>query len=213
MQLVSAIVSESFYEELRTRQQLGYIVSSGVSPNGKALSMAFIVQSSTAKNEKLTTEIIKYIDCIRSNYLEILSNAQLGVYVKSLIDQKTEPDKQLSAEVTRNWAEISSGRKQFDRSRREVAALLDLTKDDLLQFWDQLYVNDGRRVLITEMIPQVGVTSGPKPSKTNNFTTRSPSSTSGIVLGINDIEVYRQAQSRMSTIDMITQNVIYRGIG
>jgi insulysin len=115
--LVSSIVSESFYEDLRTRQQLGYIVSSGVRPVGKTKTLGFIVQSSTAKAEKLTKEILKFLDNIHGNVLEKLSRGDLAVFVKSLIDRKTEPDKQLATEVTRNWAEIASGRLEFDNEK------------------------------------------------------------------------------------------------
>jgi len=194
MELIGTIVAEPFYEELRTRQQLGYIVSSGINAVGKTKTMGFIAQSSTANNEKLTNEIIKYLDNIRPKFLEKIGKADFAVYVKSLIDRKTEPDKQLATETTRNWAEIASGRLQFDRSQREVAALLDLTKEDLLDFWDRLYLKDGRRVLITEMIPQVGATSTPPPPTSTGYThsASTTSKSSGLVLGIDDIEIYRQ---------------------
>jgi secreted Zn-dependent insulinase-like peptidase len=66
--------------------------------------------------------------------------------------------KQLTTEATRNWGEIGSGPLQFYRTQREIAAALDLTKNDLLKFWDNLYVKDERRNLITtEVVPQVGV--------------------------------------------------------
>jgi insulysin len=201
MELVGAIVGEPFYEELRTKQQLGYIVSSGVRAVGKAKALGFIVQSSSAKNEKLTNEIIKYLDNVRPKFLEKLGKADFAVYVKSLIDRKTEPDKTLATETTRNWAEISSGRLQFDRPQREVAALLDLTKEDLLEFWDSFYVNDGRRVLITEMVPQVGPTSTPKPPTSTGYSSSNlestDSNTSSLVLGIDDIDLYRRDRSRL----------------
>jgi secreted Zn-dependent insulinase-like peptidase len=82
-----------------------------------------------------------------------LSKADFAVYVKGLIDVKTEPDKQLATEVTRNWSEIASGRLEFDRAQREVAALLDLTKEDLITFWRTIYSQDLRRVLITADCP------------------------------------------------------------
>ena len=199
MELVGAIVGERFYDELRTRQQLGYIVSSGVRAVGKTKSLGFIVQSSSAKNEKLTNEIMKYLDNIRPQYLEKLNEGDFAVYVKSLIDRKTEPDKQLATETTRNWAEISSGRMQFDRAQREVGALLDLTKEDLLDFWDRMYVKDGRRVLITEMIPQVGPTAVPKPPVSTGYASSLASTdtkSSGLELGIDDIHSYRKDRAR-----------------
>ena len=51
----------------------------------------------------LSVEIINFLDSVEEKLLQKLSKANLAVYVKSLIDQKTEPDKDLAVEVTRNW--------------------------------------------------------------------------------------------------------------
>merc|ERR1712028_255668 len=96
-------------------------------------------------------------------------------------------------------------------AQREVAALLDLTKEDLLVFWDRHYVNDGRRVLITEIIPQVGATSSPVPPTSTGYaaslktpsTNTGTSSSSGLILGIDDIEIYRQNQAQLKTTDLV----------
>lgn len=203
MELVGSIVSEPFYESLRTKQQLGYIVSSGVRPVGKTKTMGFIVQSSSAKNEKVTKEILKFLDSIRPNFLEKLPKGDLAVFVKSLIDRKTEPDKQLATEVTRNWAEIASGRLEFDRTQKEISALLSIEKDDLIDFWDRLYTKDGRRVLITEMIPQTGVASSPAPLKSTGYvpTLTSLSKSSGLVLGEDDIQKYRDEREKLVSVE------------
>lgn len=186
LELLSAIVTEPFYEDLRTKQQLGYIVSSGLRALGKTRFLGFIVQSSIATNDKLTTEIFKYLDGVKPKLLEKLSEGDFAVYVKSLIERKTDPDRQLVAEVQRNWGEIGSGRLEFNRVQTEVGALLELTKSDLLEFWDRLYINDGRRVMVTEIVPRVGKSSSAAPplsySGKDDF---------GKKLGIDDIEAFR----------------------
>jgi insulysin len=204
MELVSTIISEPFYEDLRTKQQLGYIVSSGLRSMGKTRFMGLIVQSSVASTEKLTTETLKYLDKVRPNQLQKLSKGDFAVYVKSLIDRKTEPDKQLASEATRNWGEIGSGRLQFDRVQREVAALLDLTKDDMLDFWDELYINDGRRVLITEMVPRVGPASTAAPPTTTGYKAGDVAGGDGPILGIDDIERFREDREMLmaSAVDL-----------
>ena len=190
IELLSAIIAERFYEDLRTKQQLGYIVSSGVRGLGKTRYLGFIVQSSVATNEKLTKEMFTFLDGVRPNFLEKLPKGDFAVYVKSLIDRKTEPDKQLSTEVTRNWGEIGSGRLQFNRSQLEVAAALEVSKEDLLEFWDDLYVNDGRRVLVTEVVPKIGPASTNEPPKSTGYDGSQEIST----LGIDDIPKFREAR-------------------
>ena len=187
LELISSIVAEPFYEDLRTKQQLGYIVSSGLRALGKTRFLGFIVQSSVASSDKLSLEIMKYLDGIRPGLLEKLSEGDFAVYVKSLIERKTDPDKQLVAEVTRNWGEIGSGRLQFDRVQQEVSALLDLTKGDLLEFWDKLYLSDGRRLLVTEMVPRVGAAATKAPP-----TSYKVDGYFGDLIGIDDIDELRR---------------------
>jgi len=118
-----------------------------------------------------------------------------SLFCISLIDKKTEPDKDLAIEVQRNWAEIANGRLQFDRQQREAAALLDIEKEDLLDFWKRIYSGNGRRVLITEMIPRQGAASAKAPPLLTGY--GSPDfPTESYVLGIDDIEEFRRVRER-----------------
>ena len=138
IQLLAAVISEPFYDELRTKKQLGYIVSSGVKAIEEYRTLSLIVQSSVASAETLTGEVLKFIDGVHDKLLVPMNKGDFASYVKGLIDKKTERDKQLGTEVTRNWGEVISGRLKFDRMQSEAKALLDLEKEDLLQFWDEL---------------------------------------------------------------------------
>lgn len=190
IELISSIVSEPFYNELRTQKQLGYIVSSGLRGLAGTRTLSFVVQSSVAPSAKLTVEIINFLDSVESNLIEKLALGDLSVYVRSLIDRKTEPDKELSVEVTRNWNEIASGRLQFDRLVNEAAALLEVGKEDLLEYWRNLYSRDGRRMLITEIIPHRGEAASPQPPPSSGY---EPGDlfTPGLVLGIDDVPLFR----------------------
>jgi len=192
LELISSIVEQPFYDDLRTRQQLGYIVSAGIRAFGKTRILAFIVQSSVAPVEKLTTETLKFMDRIRDR-LEKLPKSDLSIFVKGLVDRKTEPDKMLAAEVMRNWSEISTDRLQFDRIQKEALALLDIQKSDLLEFWDRIYVSDESRVLITQVVPQSGPASSPSPPKTTGYASAANKTPppEGLILGIDDIQAFR----------------------
>jgi insulysin len=196
MELLNAVVHEPFYEELRTKQQLGYIVASGIKGVAETRTLTFIVQSSVAPSNELSVKILQFLDNVKSNILDKLLNADLAVYIKSLIEQKTDPDRDLSQEATRNWSEITSERLQFDRLQREAAALLDIEKQDVLDFWNTLYRADGRRILITEIIPQHGAASSQSPITSGGYG-RSDFSTSNYILGIDDIEQFRKDREHL----------------
>ena len=191
IELMNAIVAEPFYEDLRTKQQLGYIVSSGVRALEETRTLAFVVQSSVKPSGTLAIAILEFLDKLHLR-LEALNEGDVAVYAKAMIDRKTEPDKQLAFEVTRNWNEIITGRFRFDRVQREVKALLDIRKDDLVSFWDRLYRKDGRRVLVTQIIPRFGPASSPEPPKSTGYGTRRDQSINGTILGIDDIQQFRK---------------------
>jgi len=196
IELLSAIVQEPFYNELRTKKQLGYIVSSGIRGIGDTRTLSFVVQSSVATADELTLEILNFLETVEDKILSKVSKADVAVYVKSLLDRKTEPDKELTTEVTRNWSEIASGRLQFDRIQKEAAALLDVSKQDLLDFWKKLYSGDGRRALISQVIPKRGPASSTAPPTTTGYTSDDVN-TEGLVLGIDDLEQFRRDREKI----------------
>lgn len=151
----------------------------------------FIVQSNVAPSSTLSLEILKFLENVEEKLLQPLSKADLAVYVKSAIEKKTEPDKDLAVEVTRNWSEISNGKFQFDRLQKEAGALLNVTKDDLINFWRQLYSGDERRMLITEVIPRNGSASSELPPRSADYN-KDDQQTTGLVLGIDDLVQFRR---------------------
>ena len=91
----------------------------------------------------------------------------------------------VAALASRNWSEIASGRYQYDRLRAEVAALLAITKADIVDFWDQLYAKE-RRMLVSEIVPRTGPKSK-EPALSSGYSGGTPTT----VLGINDIDQLR----------------------
>ena len=110
----------------------------------------------------------KFLDGVNTELLTPLSAIDVELYVKGLVDRRLEPDKQLAIEVTRNWSEIASGRFQYDRLQAEVGALLSVTKQDIVEFWNNLYVKE-RRMLISEIVPKIGPVSKKVPLRSSGY--------------------------------------------
>ena len=99
VEIISAVLSEPFYEELRTKQQLGYIVSSGVKAISDTRNLSFIVQSSVAPVEKLTKAITTFLAGAKQKYIETLTEEKVEQYIKSCVLSRTEPDKVLAQKL------------------------------------------------------------------------------------------------------------------
>ncbi|KAJ2828571.1 hypothetical protein GGI24_002360 [Coemansia furcata] len=61
--------------------------------------------------------------------------------VQSLISIKQEKPKSIDDEYFKMWSPINSDKYNFDKSNEEIEHLKQLSKDDLLAFWDK-YVNE-----------------------------------------------------------------------
>ena len=86
LEILNSVVEEPFYNELRTKKQLGYIVASGVKGVAETRVISFIVQSSIAPSDALTIEILSFLDRVESTILSKLSEIDLSVYVRRYVN-------------------------------------------------------------------------------------------------------------------------------
>ena len=72
------------------------------------------------------------------------------------------------------------------------------------KLWDDLYIKDGRRIMITEVVPQVGVASTVAPPKSTGYKAGKTPPGSGPILGIDDIEHFRTDREKvlLASIDV-----------
>jgi len=133
LELFSQIINESCYNQLRTKEQLGYIVFSGVRRSNGAQGIRVIVQSDRHP-DYLDSRIESFIASIKES-LEKMDEAEFATQVEALASKRLEKPKKLSVRNGRFWSEILSHHFNFDRDNIEVAALRQITKDDVIEFY------------------------------------------------------------------------------
>jgi len=151
IELLSDILNKPAYHELRTVQQLGYIVDEGVVSYEDVRVLYIMIQSSIASPDGLLTRIETFLEEFRKNALENLSEEEFNEYVTSLAALKAEPEKKLSHRLGRFWREISNGTLDYHRAEREIEALGKVKKEDVVQMFDQFIDENApeRRCLIS----------------------------------------------------------------
>jgi insulysin len=120
--LLAQILSEPCYSQLRTEEQLGYIVGSGVDSQRGVVSLRIIVQSSVKPPEFLEERVDNFLAKFKE-ILKGMTKSDFEQYVQVLIALKLEKDKSLSQESTRHFLEISRRRYDFNRREKEVEEL------------------------------------------------------------------------------------------
>jgi insulysin len=174
LDMISHLAYNSAFNQLRTKEQLGYIVSAFVRKvAGGAWSLAVIVQSSVAVPSLLEERSQAWLTLFRQE-LEELSLEELEKEAGAVVAQLMERDTTLSQEVSTMWGEIvnaaslphSKGIPAFDRVERIAQELVvsascspeeetpekksaAVLKQKMLAFFDKYFAVDApeRRVL------------------------------------------------------------------
>ncbi|KAG0170307.1 Insulinase (Peptidase M16) [Apophysomyces sp. BC1034] len=132
LSLLAQIAQEPCFDQLRTKEQLGYLVFSGVRKQTGSMGMRFIVQSErdTIYLENRIEDFLTKLRLIIENMTADEYNAQ----VQSLIFKKLEKDKNLGQEGHKYWTHIHSGYYEFNQVDKDVQELKTVTKESLLEF-------------------------------------------------------------------------------
>lgn len=136
LELLVKIINEPCFNILRTKEQLGYIVSSGIRRSNGVQGLRVIVQSD--RHPEYVDQRVETFIASMETYIEQMPDEEFERHKEALAAQRLEKPKRLSARSSRFWAEITSQQYNFDRVNIEVAYLRTLTKTDILNFYKEL---------------------------------------------------------------------------
>ena len=152
--LVNLFVSEPFFNELRTNQQLGYTVHSYTNELGtclgKILRQNFLIQSPNTPCKELLNRIDKFI--IDQTYkITNITNEIFSTYVNTLKISLSKPHDNL-ADLSREHIGVLLDRTTNFKYKKHIAHELDLlTKNDLISFFIKYYSTDVKRYVVNLM--------------------------------------------------------------
>ncbi|KAJ4706408.1 insulin-degrading enzyme-like 1, peroxisomal [Melia azedarach] len=136
LQLFALIAKQAAFHQLRSVEQLGYITVLLQRNDSGIRGVQFIIQSSAKGPKHIDTRVESFLQMFESKLYEMTSD-QFKSNVNALIDMKLEKHKNLREESGFYWREISDGTLKFDRREAEVAALKQLTQQELIDFFNE----------------------------------------------------------------------------
>ncbi|KAK2769677.1 a-pheromone processing metallopeptidase ste23 [Colletotrichum kahawae] len=138
--LLGQMIPEPAFDQLRTKEQLGYIVFSGYLSFSTTCGFCFTIQSE--KNPGyLEWRIEEFLKSF-SKTLESMSEATFKDQKQSLISERLEKPLNLEWESCWHWDKICSESYDFDRSAKDAAIVETITKEDMIEFYDR-HMNPG----------------------------------------------------------------------
>ncbi|CAK9439966.1 uncharacterized protein LODBEIA_P40660 [Lodderomyces beijingensis] len=138
--LLAVTIREPCFDQLRTKEQLGYVVFSGLKKGRTSLGFRILVQSerpSAYLEYRIDEFLLKFGKFVNSE----LTEEDFAKFKNALKDLKLQRIKHLSEETNRLWNSITDGYYDFDSRSKHVSILQSVTKAEFIKFYNE-YLGD-----------------------------------------------------------------------
>lgn len=135
MQLLQAALREPAFAQLRTREQLGYVVQAAHLPRHGAEAIAIIVQSDSKDPQYLDNRVERFLNDAAS-HLRNMSRAEFARRVSVLRRDLQMPFDSISELFDAWWSQVAEHTYEFNLARKQDRILAHTTKADLLKLFD-----------------------------------------------------------------------------
>ncbi|MCJ8339605.1 MAG: insulinase family protein [Pseudomonadales bacterium] len=135
--LLAEIIGSRYYSELRTEQQLGYIVFASPMSLEKLPGLAFVVQSPTASPEQIESSNNQFLAEF-AGQLAAIKPAELERYKQSIIARYNTQERNIYQRSARFWQQIHFNIDDFAEKETLITATVALNLEDILQSWKSL---------------------------------------------------------------------------
>lgn len=138
--LIGDILRSMTYSELRTKRQLGYVVSAGTSMVSNVQYVSAVVQGNVLRADDVEEAIEEVFQELMPKRLKELSKDEFAAYVESYRQAVLQPPTGASDELAHFWTPIAQGGKCFGL-HGELLRYLDsprLTRQRLSEVWEEL---------------------------------------------------------------------------
>ncbi len=135
--LTAQIMASGFFQELRTEQQLGYVVGAVNYPKAEIPGLVLLVQSPVADANAVASAMQAFMQQVEPG----LDEAQFERHKVSLISDILKPDKNLNERGEYYWQAIA--RKEWDFAGRQTLAdaVGALTLDSWKAYYEKVFLN------------------------------------------------------------------------
>ena len=142
---INNFMEEPFYTEMRTRQQLGYIVWSFTFPQEDELFGGFIIQSADYPADELQQRIQAFLTTL-PDLLSELTEDDFNTIVAGARAQVEEKDKSIAERTSRYFVRAFEQDEDWDRQAATLVALDELTPEKIATTLETMLSPETRRV-------------------------------------------------------------------
>lgn len=166
-EFIDMVMEGPVFDQLRTREQLGYHVHCTNHNTYGILGISVTVN--TQANKFSVSHVDQRIEAFLEEFLRTVKNmgeAEVVELKETLTSMKQTIDLTLKEEVDRNWSEIVHGEYVFDRLKQQVDLIQEITKEGVIKCLKELVgaKGPGYRKLSVQVVGASNPEAGSPPS-------------------------------------------------
>lgn len=146
-ELLFRMIQEPFFNQLRTNEQLGYIVRSDVLDLDNTTNIIFQIQSAVKSPDYLEKRIDDFLKKFKQQIIK-MNEQEFEKYILSMIEVRKKLYTSIEEEFNFNVSEIIYDRYIFNRKEIEITFLAKINKKKLLNLFDKFITNNKRNLVI-----------------------------------------------------------------
>ncbi|KRW98169.1 Metalloenzyme, LuxS/M16 peptidase-like protein [Pseudocohnilembus persalinus] len=152
LDFVSKMVKSPFFDTMRTKQGLGYVVFSLSDENRGVYGFDFLIQSNVAGPHDLVQRIEIFVKEFDQE-IENIKPEEFEQYKHSIEDDLKQKADSVLEEAKRYWGEINKHRYQFNRREILIEKLQSITLDQVKQFYKRVFIDNPSKLEIMLLSP------------------------------------------------------------
>lgn len=141
--LLHHLLKEPAFNELRTNEQLGYIVHTSVKTNGDNVKgILFLIQSDSFDPIHMDGRIEAFIERLRTK-IETMTDEEFKSNIDAVCQTFREKDKNIGEESSKYWNVLQNKTYMFKRLKLVANEVEKITKQQVLEFHDEFFKKEG----------------------------------------------------------------------
>ena len=145
LSFLGQMIQQGYYDELRTEQQLGYVVQASYNELDLMPGLVFTVQSPTADGNEIEAATDRFLPAFRDTLAEKTA-ADFDKLKQATLDQLSLPPANFGEQVALFWKDLRLGELAFDSRQQAIAAVNAVTIEDVREAYEAV-VFESPRVL------------------------------------------------------------------
>ena len=145
--LIKTLLESPFYNQLRTVNQVGYLVHTGTIEVDRHPGLFFAVQSPGHSPEQLNALYNEFIADF-ADQLEQMPLQQFESIRAGLVDRILRKPQKLGDRTSRYWREIDNNELDFDSKLKFAEAVEMLSLEDMKDYYRQLLIDRGGDIIV-----------------------------------------------------------------